>query len=102
MARLANFKVITKSVLMEEHKFVLVRFNIIELSEYDKTCPWIHETMYGTVDCDLLDANGRTKRPLCLADLWAGETPAETIQRREDYFKAVRTIEELKANGVRV
>lgn len=102
MAQLRNFKVITKSVRMEEHEFVLVRFNITGLSEYDKSCSWIHETMYGTVDRDLLDENGRTNRPLCLADLWAGETIPEALKRREDYFNTKRMIEELKAQGARI
>ena len=97
MAKMVNFKKISSHVLIENHDYVLISFDLEEMTEEEKKFPWLAPHMYGTLDREYLDANGRTNRVIILGDLASGKTVAEAIQHRNDYFEVKRITESLSA-----
>lgn len=82
MGRIANIKTITETVIIAGRKYTLISFDIVDMSEYEKTLFAPH--MFGTLDHDLIANDGHTKRAINLLDLLAKNTPKEAIEWRAE------------------
>ncbi len=99
MATMKNFKILTKHVVIEDHDYYLVSFDIAGMTEEDKKSGFLAPRMYGTIDHEHVDENGKTKHFLRLADLCAEFAPSKAIERRVNWHENMRLIETLKKEG---
>lgn len=79
-----NMKIVTKRVLIENEKFVLISFD----ARLDEEKEWYGDRIYALVNYEHLDANGCLNKPLTGGEMSFSGSPAESIERKHNDIKA--------------